>query len=118
MNARVLALFARIITAVGDYPGGQCYSASEALYHALGGKRSGWVPQVIRWAPGAGPICKTYGQHCHTHWYLRHRTSGVILDPTVAQFARDPIYDNGRGCGFCTRRVSKRGRAILERAGL
>lgn len=111
-----MVVFARIVTAVGD-PGGQCYCASEALYHALGGKRAGWVPQVIRWPAGRGPICWTFGLRSSTHWYLQHR-DGTILDPTVAQFTRNPDYALGGGCGFLTRRPSKRARAILRKAGL
>ena len=84
---------------------GHCYVASEAAWHAMGGKDSGYVPQTIR-HEGA------------THWYLRHAEHGTILDLTASQFSTPVPYAKGRGCGFLTREPSKRARIVLERAGL
>lgn len=80
---------------------GHCYVATEALYHMLGGAVSGYVPQVIRHEGG-------------THWYLKHRLTGRILDLTRKQFATSVPYDRGRGAGFLTKEPSKRARAVIE----
>lgn len=71
---------------------------AEAFYHKLGGKKAGWKPCVV----------KHNGQ---THWYLKH-ISGLILDPTATQFIDYP-YDKGKGCGFLTKKPSKRAKTIL-----
>lgn len=101
---------------------GNCYVTCEALYHLLGGKRAGWVPMTL----------KHEGQ---THWYLVKREwdpqqgpwfdsklglikgawiTAVLLDPTVSQFKTPPDYSKGRGCGFLTKKPSKRAKALME----
>lgn len=82
-------------------PVGNCYHTSEALYHLLGGKEAGWTPMRMRVNGGS-------------HWFLRHR-SGLILDATVAQFGRRIDYSTAVGCGFLTKRPSKRARAMMEK---
>lgn len=91
---------------------GNCYAASEALYHILGGKLSKWEPKVMRLPSG------------ETHWFLQHKLYGIILDPSRRQFSRrrcqwtdrwTPKYYTARGCGFLTRRPSKRAKAIIQR---
>lgn len=79
---------------------GHCYVACELLYH-LAGKEAGFKPCVVRFEDG------------ETHWFLRNE-EGTILDPTADQFGgRDnTIYERGRGCGFLTRRLSKRARTL------
>jgi hypothetical protein len=81
---------------------GNCYVASEALYHLLGGKRAGWTP--VRTSMGRD-----------THWWLRHK-SGLILDVTKSQFRGhvEPIYETGRGAGFLTKRPSRRARKLMK----
>lgn len=81
---------------------GHCYVASEALYHMLGGAKAGWVPQTIQHEGGS-------------HWYLKHKHSGAIIDPTKDQFATPVPYTNGRGCGFLTKQPSKRTQTVLNR---
>ncbi len=80
---------------------GNCYVASEALYHLLGGKASGWTPMVMR-------------TETDTHWFLKH-TDGLIVDPTVGQFDAIPDYSLARGCGFLTKNPSKRAAELMER---
>lgn len=81
---------------------GNCYATCEALWHLLGGRRSGWTPEYVRTLDG-------------THWYLRHNEHGTILDPTRAQFLRfEPNYDTGTPCGFLTREPSQRARKLME----
>jgi hypothetical protein len=81
---------------------GNCYVASEALYHLLGGKRAGWTP--VRTSMGHD-----------THWWLRHK-SGLILDVTKSQFRGyvGPVYETGRGAGFLTKRPSRRARKLMK----
>lgn len=79
---------------------GNCYVASEAIYHLLGGKRAGWTP--VRAKVGK-----------ETHWFLRH-ASGLILDVTRKQFNRNARIFGARGCGFLTKRPSKRARALMD----
>lgn len=81
---------------------GHCYVASEALYHLLGGAESGWVPQNIQHEGGP-------------HWYLKHKVSGAILDPTSSQFKTKVPYEHGRGKGFLTKQPSKRTQVVLDR---
>ncbi len=81
---------------------GHCYVASEALYHLLGRKRSGFVPQVIR-------------HEGSTHWYLKHSATGKIRDLTCKQFRTPVPYKKGRGKGFLTPKPSKRARIVMKR---
>lgn len=83
---------------------GNCYVASEALFHILGGKAAGWTPMVIPKGTGAD-----------THWFLKHST-GMILDPSRRQFGNSvPCYGLARGCGFLTKRPSKKARELMRR---
>lgn len=84
-------------------PRGNCYAAAEALYHILGGKAAGLVPQVLRLPNG------------ETHWYLRAYARGPVIDPSRLQFPPDrlPNYNQGRGCGFLTKQPSKRAQALI-----
>lgn len=81
---------------------GHCYVASEALYWLLGGPQSGWVPQNIQHEGGP-------------HWYLKHKISGAVLDPTASQFKTPVPYESGRGKGFLTKQPSKRTQVVLDR---
>ena len=76
---------------------GNCYAASEALWYILGAE---WKPMVMRVRGG-------------THWFLKHKT-GIILDPSVLQFSKTPDYSKARGCGFLTKRPSKRAWQIMK----
>ncbi|WP_315922169.1 hypothetical protein [Mesorhizobium sp. SP-1A] len=90
---------------------GHCYAASEAIYHILGGSENGWVPQIVnhaRWPEGLGQ-----GQ---THWYLKNKNTGEIIDATAEQFSPLLVnYENATGCGFLTSAPSKRARIIMDR---
>ena len=88
---------------------GNCYVASEALYHLLGGKAAGWKPMCIPKPHIAGRVT---GKN-DTHWFLKH-SSGLIVDPTVSQFRRHPPdYSLARGCGFLTKQPSKRAVVLM-----
>ncbi|NTF17487.1 hypothetical protein G6L37_03655 [Agrobacterium rubi] len=91
---------------------GHCYAASEALYHLMGGSASGWVPQVLTHASWPNGLSK--GQ---THWFLKNRLTGAIIDATSEQFLPlAPQHDAGKGTGFLTRNPSRRASIIIERA--
>lgn len=79
---------------------GNCYVTSEALFHLIGGKRAGWTPMRAK-----------VGKE--THWFLQH-ASGVIIDATRRQFPSGTKYADVRGCGFLTRRPSRRARALMS----
>lgn len=81
---------------------GHCYVASEALYHLLGGRESGWVPHSIK-------------HEGDQHWYLKNKTNGVIIDPTASRFRTPVPYHHGRGKGFLTKEPSKRAQQLINR---
>lgn len=87
---------------------GHCYVATEALWHLLGGARSGWRP-----FSGRGP-----GRAGGSHWWLVG-PGGEVADVTARQFARPVDYAAGTGRGFLTRRPSARAREVIRavRAG-
>lgn len=76
------------------YTRGNCYVTSEALYHLLGGKESGWKPMNMK-------------HEGESHWFLKHK-SGLILDATASQFKKKPDYQKARGRGFLTKQPSLR----------
>lgn len=78
---------------------GNCYVSCEALYHLLGGKAAGYKPMRLK-------------HERDTHWYLQH-SSGLIIDPTSSQFKTPPDYSKGVGCGFLTKRPSKRAALLM-----
>lgn len=80
---------------------GHCYAASEALYHAAGGKAAGWTPARIR-------------HEGSSHWFLRG-PDGQVVDATADQFGSPVPYAQGVGCGFLTREPSRRAAEILRR---
>ncbi len=84
---------------------GQCYAATEALFHMLGGFDGDWRP--VRGKDDDGIV----------HWWLEN-SAGQRLDPTAEQYTsqgKEPPYDRGRRAGFLTREPSKRARAIIDK---
>lgn len=79
---------------------GNCYVTSEALYHLLGGKASGWKPMNMR-------------HEGESHWFLKHE-NGTILDATANQFVDPPPYERAVGRGFLTRAPSDRARKLMD----
>lgn len=84
---------------------GQCYAASEALYHLLGGKAAGLTPYCLRLVDGSGPW--------KCHWFLV-AADGQILDPTREQFEHRPPYELATGKGFLTRHPSGKAQRIID----
>lgn len=86
---------------------GNCYTASEALYHILGGKHSGWKPMRFKFAG--------LDKKIDTHWFLKHKETGIILDPSRRQFGKLVIpYNDGVGGGFLTKEPSKRAARLIK----
>lgn len=83
---------------------GYCYVVAEALYH--------YCPKVWRQA-FLKPCYVKVGQE--THWYLQFGANEII-DPTAGQYKDVPEYwTRGRGCGFLTKKPSRRGKRLLQR---
>ncbi len=80
---------------------GQCYVASESLYHLCGGKASGLT------------VCRVRHEGS-TRWFLTDKQGGV-LDPTAGQFDTAPPYAEATRTGFLTSRPSKRAAVVIER---
>jgi hypothetical protein len=83
---------------------GYCYVASEALYHLLNDRT--WIPQT---APYKDEFVKA------SHWWLKNKVTGEIVDPTRKQFLNPFPYHLGRGTGFMTKKPSKRAQKVLDR---
>lgn len=79
---------------------GNCYVATEALYHILGGSESYWQPMRMR-----------IGRE--THWFLRHKAWETILDPSRLQFEHELNYTKGIRTAFLTRKPSKRAMKLM-----
>lgn len=80
---------------------GNCYATSEAIWHLLGGHTSGYSPRYVK-------------HEGDTHWFLIHRETYHILDLTVSQFQTRPPYEKSKGCGFLTKKPSKKALALME----
>lgn len=104
MDGRTVSDVVEAIQQIIQQPFGQCYAASEAAYHLLGGKAAGWKPMFIRLNE-----CEEY----KTHWWLQHE-DGTILDITAGQFPYGVPYHRGIGCGFLTKHPSKRAQEIIN----
>ena len=90
---------------------GNCYVTCEALYHLLGGKEAGYIPHIVKHEG----VTHWYLVKRHYIWYATGPWTPVIIDPTAKQFKTRPDYDKGRGCGFLTKKPSKRAREMMER---
>jgi len=95
---------------------GHCYVATEALYWILGGPDGDFVPYVLSH--------KTFPEGLdegETHWFLKNKKTGEILDPTAEQFEGVPIlYDKGISNGMMSypKGGSKRAKEIIKRINL
>lgn len=84
---------------------GNCYAVSEALYHILGGKKSGWEPMWLGINARLGV----------PHWYLKHKDTGLILDASKLQFKkrRKIPYHLGKRKAFLTKKPSERAKNMI-----
>jgi GNAT superfamily N-acetyltransferase len=88
---------------------GHCYVATESLFHLLDGKNTGW--ERMHLAMPQGP-----------HWFLQHKKTGVVLDPTAEQFPERPDYESAKPKGFSVGppdydpgKPSKRAQTLIDR---
>jgi len=102
---------------------GHCSVAAESVYFLLGGPTAGLIAMVARDHDGT------------THWWLVHKPTGTIIDPTRAQYdtlGDCPPYERGipgMACGFMGQRRNpasewgfgrnpgKRAAEVLRRVG-
>ena len=76
---------------------GDCVIACEVLLHLLGDK-SGWAPYST-----------------DNHWFLRHKSSGAIIDPTLKQLSAPVQYDQAQPKKFLTQQPSTKAQIVLDR---
>lgn len=91
---------------------GHCYVASEAYYHLLE-DQTAWTPHwlSVEWDKSANVKASM------THWFLKNKQTGQIVDLTAEQFDPLPIepnYDGGTGAGFQTTEPSERAERVLK----
>ena len=84
---------------------GHCYVAAEALWYLLG--KDNWKPMCASYQDELGKA---------THWWLVHKKTNKIADPTREQYLPDvPPYHLGKGSGFLTNTPSKRAQIVMDR---
>ena len=85
---------------------GHCYVATECLYHLLPTHvKSSYKPNIL----------KIEGI---THWFLKNKDTGEILDITSKQFPFKLDYSKSKGCGFLTKKPSKRTKILISRLSI
>ncbi len=88
----------------GHHLDGHCYVVTEAFYHKFG-KEAGYEPYCYKDDEGS-------------HWWLRHKDTGEILDPTVQQLGRRRYhYERGHRQNFMHPSPSERARKLMARIG-
>jgi len=95
--------YRKLKTEKDDSSFGHCYIATEAAYHLIG-KKLGYRPMVMRVEGGK-----------YTHWFLQNE-NGNVMDPTIDQYlGKTPKYSNAKGCGFLTKKPSKRAQILIDK---
>ena len=79
---------------------GHCYVASEALYHLAGGSKH-FIPYNVQ-------------HEGSSHWYLKNKQTGEVVDITAKQFKTPVPYCHGIGRGFLTKKPSKRTQKVID----
>jgi hypothetical protein len=89
-----------------DHPlAGQCYVASEALFHLTGGVEQWYVERTSVLVDGKWI----------THWYLRDRENLRVVDLTAEQFGDRKIpYGAGTRTGFFTQNPSESAQKVID----
>jgi hypothetical protein len=90
------------------YSFGLCYIASEAVFHLMKEfNHTNLKPMVGR-------------VKNNTHWWLEDTITKKRIDPTKNQFEtkslRNSFYKAGKGCGFLTKKPSKRAQILINHA--
>jgi len=82
---------------------GHCYVATETLYYLLNDKeRCNYIPAIL---------------HINniTHWFLKNKITGEIIDITKEQFNFELDYSKSKNHFFLTKFPSKRTLILLNR---
>lgn len=95
----VKANFRRMIRAGAHPVTGHCYVACEVLCDFFPGK---YQPHVVRLTTG-------------THWFVKNKSNGEIIDPTAEQFDNAVPYAHGRPAAFLTSKPSRRAQVFAWR---
>lgn len=82
---------------------GYCYVVSELVYHYSNIRTQ---PYTLTHTDGG------------THWFLKTKSTGEIIDLTADQIDGDFDYDSGIRRSFLTKQISKRGRILAQLLGL
>lgn len=86
-----------------NFLAGHCYVATEALFYLLNKKeKKFWKPRWVK-------------HENDTHWYIQNIETKQIIDLTRKQFKTKVPYHKGIGCGFLTKKPSKRTKILLSR---
>lgn len=85
-----------------NFLSGHCYVATEALYYLLGEDNINYMPSTLR----IGGV---------THWFLKNKKTGDVVDPTKDQFNYPLDYSKSRNRFFLTNKPSKRTLILLNR---
>ena len=102
---RIKAALRQVPRRKGQHPADDlCYPASEAFYHAVGGKKAGYTPMQIR-------------HEGESHWWVRG-PEGEVYDLTEGQFRTAVPHERSRGRGFLTAKPSERAQDLLALAQL
>jgi len=84
---------------------GKCYVASECLYYLCGQDKRWIVERCLVPVPEPGPLGEVTE---FTHWYLREKETGEVVDLTSEQFTKyehtdiEIPYDSGKEVAFDT----------------
>lgn len=82
---------------------GHCYVATEALYYLLDDdERKHYHPAILN-------------VNGTTHWFLKNKINGEIIDITKEQFDFKLNYENAKNCFFLTKEPSKRTKILISR---
>ena len=82
---------------------GHCYVATETLYHLLGDdQKKIYRPALLK-------------INDDTHWFLKNKLNGEIIDITKEQFDFELDYGNAKNCFFLTKEPSKRTKILISR---
>jgi hypothetical protein len=85
---------------------GHCYVATETLYHLLSEEdKKIYKPSIL----------KINGD---THWFLKNVLDNTVIDITKDQFNFTLNYNESKGCGFLTKKPSKRSIILLNKIKL
>jgi hypothetical protein len=82
---------------------GHCYVATETLYHLLDDdEKEIYCPSILK-------------INNDTHWFLKNKLDGTIIDITKNQYDFDINYNESRYSAFLTKAPSKRSQTLIHR---